>query len=356
MSDNRWNQLANLLVNWSVAVKPGEKVMIAMHEVETIPLTVAVYREVIRAGGFPQVQFFSERLRHQLLKYGNTEQIGWIPEIESYGMEWADVYFGLRGAFNLYECADIPTDVLSVNQRAMGKVSTMRWEKTRWVLVRVPNAGFAQQGHTDIDTMMDMFFKSSLIDYPESTKEWQRIANELEKGKHFHLTGKRTDLSFSVEGRKWIVGDGRISVPDGEIYTAPVETTLNGTIYYEFPGVLGGRIMNDIQLTWDHGKLVQAASSTNQDYLRHIISTDEGSSLIGEFGFGVNDAVNIFTTDILIDEKIGGTIHTALGRPYEICGGTYTSAIHWDIVKDTRQESEIMLDGKTIFKNGKFTI
>lgn len=356
MSDKRWNQLADILVNWSVAVKPGERVMIAMHEIETMPLTQAVYRSVIEAGAFPQVQFFSETLRRQLLKYGNAEQIGWLPEIEAYGMEWADVYFGLRGAHNLYEYADVPTDILSVNQRAMGKISTMRWEKTRWVLVRVPNESFAQQGHCDIETLMDMFFNSSIIDYHESAKEWQRIANELEKGKLIHITGKKTDLSFSVEGRKWIVGDGHISVPDGEIYTAPVETTLNGTIYYEFPGVLGGRIMNDIQLTWDHGKLIEANSSTNQDYLRQIIATDDGSSLIGEFAFGVNDAVNIFTTDILIDEKIGGTIHTALGRPYKICGGTYTSAIHWDIVKDTRQECEITLDGKLIFKNGKFKI
>lgn len=356
MSDKRWDELADILVNWSVEVKKGERVMIAIHEVETFPLTVAVYRAVIKAGGLPQVQFFSDKLRHNLLKYGNDEQISWLPEIETYGMKWADVYFGLRGAHNLYELADIPANVLSVNQRIMGKVSTMRWENTRWVLVRVPNESFAQQSKIDYETLIDMFFNACLIDWREEAKKLRHIADILENGEQIRIVGRRTDLSFSVKGRKWLVGDARISVPDGEIYTAPVEDTINGTIYYEFPGVLGGRIMDDIQLTWERGKLISATSSTNQEYLKEIVNTDLGSSLIGEFGFGTNAAMNILTTDILLDEKIGGTIHTALGRPYKECGGTYTSAIHWDIVKDTRTESKIFLDGKCIFQDGKFLI
>lgn len=356
MSDPRWEKLADILVNWSVEVRPHERVMIAMHEVETFPLTVAVYRAAVKAGGLVQVQFFSDRLRRALLKFGNDEQIEWVPEIEEKGMEWADVYFGLRGAHNLCELADIPSDVLRRNQSAMGKISRLRWEKTRWVLMRVPNESFAQQSNTDIDTMMEMFFNSCFIDMDAGRKEWSRIAAILEKGDKLRLIGERTDLAFSVKGRKWLVGDGRISVPDGEIYTAPIESTVNGTIYYEFPGVLGGRVMKDIQLAWKDGRLAQALSSSNQDYLKAILSTDKGSSWIGEFGFGVNPAVDRYTTDILIDEKIGGTIHTAMGRPYPSCGGTYTSAIHWDIVKDTRTNSRIYLDDALIFENGKFLI
>ncbi len=354
--DKRWHQLADLLVNWAVEVKPGEKVMIAMHEVETLDMTIAVYRSVIKAGGFPQVQFFSDYLRREVLKNGNLDQVNWIPEIEAYGMQWADVYFGLRGAHSLYEFSDIPTDRLSMNQRAMGKVSNLRWDHPRWVLVRVPNESFAQQAKIPYETMLDMFFDSSLLDYEKEVKEWKRVADILEKGSQFRILGNKTDLSFSVDGRKWVIGDGRISVPDGEIYTSPVESTIDGTIYYEFPGVLGGRIMNDIQLTWEKGKMVSTTSSTNQEYLREIVATDAGSSLIGEFGFGVNNLINIYTTDILIDEKIGGSIHTALGRAYPICGGTNKSAIHWDIVKDTRQNTEMFLDGKLVFKDGKFTI
>lgn len=354
--DKRWDQLADILVNWSVAVKEGERVIIVMREVETYPLVVAVYRAVVQARGFPQVQFLSERLRHNLLKYGTEEHIEWLPELERYSMEWADVYIDLRGAFNLHELSDIPMDVRTRNQRAMGRVSNLRWKHTRWTLVRVPSELFAQQGKIDYETMMDMFFDACLRDWGEEAKKLQRIADVLQQGEQIRILGRKTDLSFSVKGRTWLVGDARISVPDGEIYTAPVEDTIDGTIYFEFPGVLGGVTMEDIQLTWEKGKLVEATSSTNQDYLRSIVHTDAGSSLIGEFSFGTNDAVNVFTTDILIDEKIGGTIHTALGRPYKECGGTYDSAIHWDIVKDTRTESQVLLDGKCIFENGKFLI
>lgn len=356
MSDKRWDQLADILVNWSVGVKPGERVMIAMVEGHTYPLCEAVYRAAIKAGGFPQVQFLSERLRRNLLAYGTEEHIDWVPEIEAMGMEWADVYIALRGANNLYELADIPMDIRVRNQRAMGKVSTMRWEKTRWVLIRVPDEGFAQQSKISYARMMDMFFDACLIDWSLEAGGLERIAGKLEQGKLIRLLGRETDLSFSVEGRTWLVGNGRISIPNGEIYIAPVETTVHGEIYYEFPAVLGGVVMENVRLAWENGKLARATADTNQDYLRENLNTDAGASLIGEFAFGLNPYVDVYTTDILFDEKIGGTIHTAVGRPYPACGGTYTSAIHWDIVKDMRQDSRVLLDGETVFENGKFTI
>jgi aminopeptidase len=167
------------------------------------------------------------------------------------------------------------------------------------------------------------------------------------------VVGKGTDLSFSIEGRTWDVADGHINMPDGEISTAPVESSVDGTIYFEFPGVLGGRLMHDIKLSWKEGRLVEAISTTHQDFLRSVLDTDAGASLIGEFAIGTNPEVVHFCKDILIDEKIGGTIHIALGRAYPEVGGTNQSAIHWDIVKDMRQEGEIYLDGALFFKNGK---
>jgi len=354
--DKRWDELADILVNWSVGVKKNEKVMISMGEIHSYPLTVAVYRAVVKAGGFPQVQFLSERLRHNLLKFGTEEHVDWVPEIEAMGMEWADVYIALRGAANLHELNDIPMEKRIRNQRAMGKVSNMRWAKTRWVLVRVPSEGFAQQAKIDYESMMEMFFRSCLLDWEEEAKKLRRIADILEQGDNIRIISKETDLSFSVKGRTWLVGDSRISVPDGEIYTAPVESTVHGHIYYEFPAVLGGVIMENVRLAWEYGKLVHASADTNEEYLREILQTDDGSSLIGEFAFGTNDYIDTYTTDILIDEKIGGTIHTAVGRPYKDCGGTYDSAIHWDIVKDMRLESKVLLDGVPIFENGKFII
>ncbi len=355
--DNRWKQLGDLLVNYSMQVKAGERVMIAMGELESYPLTHVLYEACIKKGAFPQVQFLSEELNRVTMKYGNDSQIGWVPEIEAYGMEWADVYFGLRGAHNLNVHWDIPAKKLSLFREAMGKVSTLRWQKTRWSLLRIPDAALAEQANVDEETITDMFFNACLLDWPEEAKANQKWVDVLNKGKMIRVVGKETDLSFSVAGRTWEYWGGRSgSFPAGEIATAPVCETVNGTIYFDFPGVLGGRLMQDIRLKWDNGKLVSATSSTNQDYFQSIVNTDPGANQIGEFAFGTNKYVTHFCKDILLDEKIGGTIHIALGRAYPKEGGTNQSAIHWDIVKDMRQEGQVYLDGELIFEKGKMLI
>jgi aminopeptidase len=354
--DPRWERLGNLLVTYSTRVQPGERVMIAMIEPDTFPLAQAVYRAVIKAGGFPQVQFLSETLRHSLLRYGSDEQIAWVPEIEAYGMEWADVYIGLRGAHNLYELQDIPADVLAANQKAMGTVSTLRWEKTRWCLIRVPNESFAQSAQTDGETILDMFFESCFLDWEKEVATWSAWAEILNRGKDVKIEGVKTDLRFSVQDRKWVPFGGINNMPDGEIATAPVNGTEDGSIYFEFPGVLGGRLVRDISLTWEKGKLVRAESSTEQDFLRSILDRDEGAKSLGEFALGTNPYVTRFCNDILLDEKIGGTIHLALGRAYPECGGTNQSAIHWDIIKDTREKGVVYLDGKPILEKGKILL
>ena len=220
----------------------------------------------------------------------------------------------------------------------------------------MPNAAFAQQAGIDEETMLDMYFKACLLDWQGVSKEWYRWAEILNQGKQVRILGKGTDLRFSLEGRTWDVADGHWNMPDGEIATSPVESSIDGEIYFDFPGVLGGRLMHDIRLRWEMGKLVEASSSTNQDFLRSVVNTDPGASLIGEFAIGTNPAVNIFCKDILMDEKIDGTIHIALGRAYPKSGGTNQSAIHWDIIKDMRQEGEVFLDGKLIYQNGKMLI
>lgn len=353
---NSWSKLGKLLVEYSMAVKPGEKVMIACVELESYPLVQAIYQASIEAGAYPQVQFLSEELNRLTLKYGSKEQIGWVPEIEAYGMEWADVYFGLRGAHNLDVFWDVPSEKLALLRKAMGAISALRWQKTRWCLLRVPNAALAQQAGVDEETITEMFFNACFLDWPTVSKEWHRWANILNQGKQVQILGEKTDLSFSVEGRTWDVADGHNNMPDGEIATSPVESTLNGYIYFDHPGVLGGRLVSDIRLCWENGKLIDASSSTNQDFFKSVLDTDAGASLIGEFAIGTNPEVTHFCKDILMDEKINGTIHTALGRAYPKVGGTNQSAIHWDIIKDMQHGGEILLDGKVIYRNGKMLI
>jgi aminopeptidase len=355
-TDPRWKQLGHLLVNYSTAVQPGERVMIAMSEVETYPLALAVYEAAIKAGAYPQVQLLSETLRDSLLRYGSPDQLSWVPEIEAYGMDWADVYFGLRGGFNLYEHDGIPAENLALNQTAMGKISTMRWQKTRWCVLRVPNAAFAQQAEMNLESMMEMFFTACFLDWERESQGWQAQAAKLDGGGLVRIVGRDTDLSFSVEGRRWLVFDGKINMPDGEIYTAPVNETLNGTIAFEFPGVLSGQLVEHIRLTWRDGVLVDATASTHQDFLHRVLKSDPGASLLGEFAFGLNPHITRFCKDIFIDEKIGGTFHIALGRAYPECGGTNQSAIHWDIVKDMRTEGIVYLDGTPIFEAGRLLV
>lgn len=354
--DTRWYDLADILVNQSVGVQPGERVMISMRETHTLPLVKTVYEACIKAGAHVQVQFLSDILDHSLMAYGNDHQLNQLPEIEAYGMEWADVYIGLRGAHNLYEFADISDKVLANYRKTMGLVSSLRWEKTRWVIIRVPNEDFAQQAETDLESIMTMFFNACLLDRSSEIQHWERVAEILNSGDDVHLFGKDTDLVFSVKDRRWKVSEGGRNIPGGEILTSPIEDSVNGYIYFENPGILGGRLIQDIRLAWQNGQLTNASASKNEEYLIEIVETDVGASKIGEFAFGTNYEIDRFCKDILIDEKIGGTIHIALGRAYPEVGGKNQSAIHWDIVKDMRQNGVVYLDGRKIFEKGRFTL
>ena len=354
--DTRWNQLAELLTHRSARVKAGERVMIAMGEIESYPLARSLYTAVVRAGAHPQIQFLSEELNRALLTHGTDEQIGWEPEIETYGMEWADVYFGLRGAHNLDLFWDVAASRLARLRTAMGSVSAMRWNKTRWCLLRVPNAHLAHQAGVDEQTITEMFFDACLLDWDAAGAEWRRWAAKLDTGKRVRVVGANTDLTFSVAGRTWEVADGRLNMPDGEIMTSPVTDSVDGQIGFEFPGVLGGRIIEGITLRFETGVLVEATAATNQDFLRSIVTTDPGAGRLGEFAFGTNRQITRFCKDILLDEKIGGTIHIALGRAYPQTGGTNESAIHWDLIKDLRREGEVYLDDELVFRNGEMRI
>jgi aminopeptidase len=354
--DKRWKELGALLVSHSLRVKPGEKVIIAMVEIETYPLVLAAYEACIRAGAYPQVQFLSEELNRLVLKHGTQEQIEWIPGVEEYGMEWADVYLGLRGAHNLDVFWDIPDNRVADFRRSLGTVSSLRWQKTRWCLLRVPNAALACQAGVDEETITDMFFDACLLDWKNLSAQWHRFSAILAHGETIRVVGKKTDLSFSVQGRRWDVADGKINMPDGEIATSPVESTVDGEIYFELPGVIGGRLVHDLHLCWKKGTLAEAKSSTNQEFLEALLRTDDGARRIGEFAFGTNPAITYFCKDILLDEKMDGTVHIALGRAYPDTGGTNRSAIHWDIIKDMRQEGSVYLDGDLIYQNGKFLL
>lgn len=343
--DKRWDALASILVNYSIGVKPGDRVLITMMETETEPLARACYREAVRAGGYPFIEYQSAYLEKDLMLHGTMDQVEWVNEMCLKGMDWADCYIGLRGARNPYEWGGIPGARLSAHKRSLGRVSAER-NRTRWVLTRVPNEAFAQQSRMPLEDMMDFYFNSTLVDWEKESAALQKVKELLAAGSSVRVTGKETDITFTTSGRIYAVADGHINMPDGEVYTCPVETSVNGTIYFEFPGAYAGNYIEGIRLTFQDGKLVRSSAETNEGLLREILATDEGASTLGEFGIGLNYGITGYCGDILYDEKIGGTIHFAMGRGYPECLGNDRSALHWDIIKDTRKEGAVYLDGK----------
>ena len=352
-TDPRWKQLGQVLVNYCLEITPRQKVLIDQYEIETWPLALACYEAAIQAGAYPQVLVKSEHLRRAFMKYGTESQYSWAPEFEILSNEWADANIGLRGGYNLDIYHDIPAEILAKNQKAQGKVSTARWQNTRWVLTRVPNAAFAQQAGLDLEAVMDMYFDACLLDYQTLREKWVAWSHSLAGSSEVHLKGLKSDLRMSIKGRTWGEPDARFNLPGAEMDTSPLEDSVNGHIYFENPGVLGGRQMWDITLEWENGKLIKATASTHEDFLHQILATDEGASKVGEFSMGLNDRLHKFTNDILWDEKMYGTAHIALGRADSRTGGTNDSIIHWDIVKDLREEGEVTIDGRTVLKDGK---
>lgn len=356
MRDQRWNDLAEILVSYSTRVQPGDRVMINMMEVETQPLAEAVYEAVVKAGGLPEVYYSSDWLKRILLRHGTDQQIDWVPEIESHGMEWADAYIGLRGARNPYEFGDIPADRLAAHRRAMGKVSTKRNELERWVLVKVPNEAFAQQSGLSLDETMTFFFDASLRDWHAESARLRALCERFQAAETVRIVGEKTDITFSTRGRKYVAGDGRMNMPDGEIFTAPVDDSANGTVYFELPAMYANRRISGIRLHFVDGEVVDASSDENQELLERVLALDDGAKRLGEFGVGLNFGIQSWTGEVLFDEKIGGTVHLALGRAYAECGGTNHSALHWDIVKDLRTTGTLSLDGEPVFERGRYLV
>ncbi len=356
MLKSQWLDLAKILVSFSTRVAPGEKVLITMREQETFPLVQAVYAEVIKAGAFPYVEFQSDFLDRELLSWGNDHLLTRQSELQVYSMQWADVYIGLRGARNPSELSNISPGKISAHRRMMGKISALRTELTRWVLARIPNEASAQLAGISLEEMLTYFFNATLRDWDAEAKRYQDYKDLFEGAEIVRITGVDTDLAFSTKGRTYVIEDGHINMPGGEIFTAPVEDSAEGHIYFHNPCTYAGQSIEGINLQFAGGCVVKASAERNEALLQELLRMDEGAQRIGEFGIGTNAGMDRLCNDFLLDEKMFGTAHIALGRAYKECGGMNKSDLHWDLIKDLREQGEIHLDGQPIFKNGKYTI
>jgi len=367
MADIRIEKLADLLVNYSVGVKQGNKVVVQGSTVGE-PLMKAVYQKVIQAGGHPVFLPSIPGQEEIMYKYGNDDQLQHVPEPYRVAMTTYDCRIYVLAEQNTRELSNIDpakTVLRAQSRRDLMKIMMQRTAagELRWVLAPYPTNAFAQDAEMSLTDYEDFVYKACMPDLNDPIGYWKKFAawqlkivDWLKGKKHVHLTGRETDLHMSIEGRKFESCHGDKNMPDGEVFTGPVENSLEGRVYFSYPAIYGGREVTGVRLWFEKGKVVKATADKNQDFLVKTLDTDEGSRFVGEFAIGTNEGIQKFTREILFDEKIGGSFHMALGAGYPETGSKNESAIHWDMVCDLRDGGEIRVDDTLLYKNGKFVI
>jgi aminopeptidase len=367
MADARIEKLAALLVTYSVAVRLGDTVGIAAPESARL-LTNEIYKNVLRAGGHPIVIPRSIELTELLFKYGSKEQIEFIHEGQRVITEKYDVRIAIIGEENTKSLSRIdPAKLVWFDQsRAELMKTSMRRTASgeyRWVLAPYPTNGFAQDADMSLSDYEDFLYRACMPDLNDPIGFWrrfsvgqQRIVEWLNGREKVHIIGKETDLWLSVAGRKFINCDGHLNIPDGEVFTGPVEDSADGHVYFSYPAIEAGHEVTGVRLWFEKGKVIRATAEKNEEFLHHTLDTDAGSRYLGEFAIGTNEGITQFTRAILFDEKIGGSFHMALGAGYPETGSRNDSAIHWDMVCDLRQGGEIWVDGQLLHRDGEFVI
>lgn len=341
--DPRWAKLAEHIAV-ATEVRKGSRVAIMASGESTQDAVRALVAEVYRRGAVPQVLLADPRHQDLALALASDEVLAEPHALEAEAIRWADIYVAFRG---MVPPGPIPANAhrLALLRAAHGTVSTLRWELTRWCLVRVPTPDWAVTAGQDYSVLMEEFFAGCLADWSGQRAVWEQWATRLSATRHLRVVAPGTDLSLRVNGRPWVVFAGEENLPDGEIATAPIETSAEGRL--AVPGCFwfAGQEIRDLVLTFHQGLLVDLVAAKGEHFARALCATDAGASRIGEFGIGVSPTVRTMTGDLLIDEKIMGTVHIALGRAYTECGGTNRSVVHWDIVKDLRSpESHLVAD------------
>ncbi|WIV11484.1 aminopeptidase [Proteiniborus sp. MB09-C3] len=365
MRDIRLQKLAHLIINYSLNIKKGEYLQIT-GGVATGPLLMELYREALRAGAYPEIAANIEGVSEILLKEGSDEQLQFVSPLNRTIAEKYDATIHLLGGVNTKELAGVDPQRIVARRRGLKEIVDIRNKREangeyRWCLTQFPTHSDAQEGNMSLEEYEDFVFKAGLIDKEDPTAEWKRISEEQEKvvkyldtKKDLRIVSKDTDLRMSIEGRKWINCDGKVNFPDGEVFTGPVEDSVEGHIRFSFPGIYAGKEIEDIRLTFEKGKVVKAEAAKGEDLLLALLDTDSGSRTLGEIAIGTNYGIQQFTRNMLFDEKIGGTVHAAVGAAYPSTGAKNESTIHWDMLCDMRDGGKIYADGELFYENGKF--
>ena len=367
MPDPRVETVAKILVDYSVEVRPEQLVRISGGQ-EGAPLILAVYQKVLERGAHPFLQVQPEEAEELLYTYASDIQLDYVPPFMREIVEQIDASIGIWTDVNTKQLTNADPDKQSRRAVAMRPLSDRFLERAakkelHWTGTVYPTQAFAQDAEMSLREFEDFVYNGCLVHEPDPIESWrtiskkqQRLVDWLNKARQIHVLGLDTDLKFEVTGRKWINCDGHVNFPDGEIFTGPIEESLNGHIRYTYPACAYGREVEDVQLQFKDGKVFKATAAKNEQFLLKMLESDEGAGYVGEFAFGTNSGIQRFTKETLFDEKIGGTIHLALGKGYPESGSKNKSAIHWDMVCDLRDGGEVRVDGTLFLKNGKIVI
>jgi aminopeptidase len=353
MVDERITKVAKLLIDYSTKTKKGDRVFIRA-DASAKDLALELYKYALKKGAHPWIRTDLPGAQYLFFKHASDEQIGFLHEHELAEIKGTDVYISLGSPSNVRELSSIDPSRISARMKALKPVSDWRLEKTRWVVFAYPNEALAQEAEMSLPEFEDFVYNSCLTDWAEMSKKLQVLKQRVDAADKVSITSPDTHLEFSIKGRLAEAASGDKNMPDGELFTSVVEDSVNGTIYFDIPAVWQGNVVEGITLTFKNGKVVSAKAAKNQVFLEKILATDAGVKRIGEFGIGFNYGIQRAVKRILFDEKIGGTVHFALGRGYKETLSKNDSAVHWDIIKDLRRDGEIRFDGKLVMKKGKW--
>lgn len=356
-----------MLVQHSTAVSEGDFVAI-QGDSAAEPLLQATYEETLRAGGQPIIVMTPHGAEAAFYALASEAQLDYVSPVSEVINRCADVSILVRAQTNPRELAQVPPELLVRRRRANAPlldrmVARAAIDELRWVECQFPTNGYAAEAGMSLAAYEDFFFKACLCDCADPLAAWrtqsaetQRLAAWIDGRQEVRIEGPSTDLSLSIAGRRFIASRGRRNIPSGEFFTGPVEDSAEGQITFHLPTNFGGREVAGVRLRFESGRVVDAAAERGEQLLHQMLDTDLGSRRLGELGIGTNFGIAQGTRSILFDEKIGGTVHLALGRSYPETGGVNVSALHWDLICDLRRGGTLTVDGYQLQRDGQFTV
>ncbi len=360
MPDPRWETLADILINHSTRIQPGELLLVECYDLEDSTLPRLLVQRASRKGAAALVDLKDSRITRELIRNASEPQMKAIGGFELERMKGVQAYIALRGARNINEMSDVPGEKMNLfNAHVLKPVHfDCRIKSTRWCVLRLPNAGMAQQAGMSTEAFEDFYFDVCCLDYPRLAKALRPLVERMQRADEVRITGPETDLSFSIAGIPVIPCAGEMNIPDGEVFTAPVRESVQGHVRFNTPTIYQGTSFDGIKLTFRDGRIVGVeCSNGDAKKVRRILETDEGASYIGEWSIGCNPRVLHAMRDILFDEKIAGSFHLTPGNAYDEADNGNRSKIHWDLVQIQRPEyggGTIAFDGEPIRVDGKF--